>query len=642
MSCQRKAVLDSESYWDNEVSIQKMCMKQYMSRSETYLWSIVTDDGYRWAGTTAEMRSNALARGIIEDRETDLWAVNSNFDQDWAEKDFDWMPKKTWNCVSDFSVSHQRPRALEHMHKALTGKEYSKVMRSGMKKTHLQELLSFEADSMKEYNLGDGDTALEDIGELEKLGPMTATETAVAAHTRMICRRGMAYDPEYIEKCRQDLEFLRFKVRKELPWEKDCPKILAPQHFNLYCCKMGVAPPANLRKGDEDFTDWIQANPKLGPVLKARQRYELANRKLQHIEKFLSRCYDGLYYPDLLYCGAPHTRRFSAKGSSDGSQDGDATHSGFNVQNMDRDPLFGDLLPNHFAPLCPTKGGKPVPGVFVRNWICPRTGKVFVILDFSQIEPRCLHWLIGNEAFLDLVRRGFSVYEAFARTSLGWAGGDLKVENDELYRLAKVQVLGLGYQCGVKKFPSVAWTLARLKIGGEAAEKAVYGFRNSNPGIADRDTGIWARMQKLCLDSALQHEPLEVQMPNGSMFRYFNVEQYTKYDEFGNGRFAYAADKLINDPDPRGRKDIYGGRITENITQRMARDLLVEAVLRLEAAGMPVCFHAHDEVILEVDADNAQDALQEAIHIMSEVPEWARGLPIGVSGGIYDRYTKAA
>jgi DNA polymerase len=422
---------------------------------------------------------------------------------------------------------------------------------------------------------------------------------------------------------------------------------MAVQAFNTYCCSHGIAPPANLRKGDEDFTDWMAANPKLAPVLKARQRYELANRKLKHINKFLSRCYEGIYYPDLLYCGAPHTRRWSAKGSSDGSQtDEDATHSGFNIQNMDREPIFGDLLPDFISPLPPTKGSKPMPGIFVRNFLVPRPGKKFIVLDFSQIEPRCLAWLVGAEDFLDMVRKGYSVYEAHARARLGWAGGDLKTENADLYRMAKAQVLGLGYGCGVVKFPAVAWSMARLRINHEESEKAVYGYRNDNPLIAGRGynggpVGIWARLQQLCIASSQSTEPLEIQLPNGETMRYFNVQQYTRYDEQGNGKFCYKADKVLGDPDPRGAKDIYGGRLTENVTQRMARDLLAEAVLRIERAGMPVCFHAHDELIAEVDASNAAEALVEAKRLMEIVPDWAYGLPIGVSGGIYDRYCKA-
>lgn len=642
----RDVILDAESYWSEQVSIRNSCMKRYMQQSETYLWSIVTE-GYRWAGTTEEMRTNYAAHAILCDKASNVWAAQANFDREWFEHDFPELGgeiKNGWQCLLDYASSHQRPRSLEHLHKSLTGKAHSKGMRNAMKGVRYDEVLSFEQDNVKGYNLSDGDVALEDLGELRKLGQMSPTEIAIAAHTRMICRRGMAFDPDYIEKCRQALEWIRHDVKKQLPWVAEGDSPMEVQAFNTFCCNSGVAPPSNLRKGDEDFTEWMEANPKLAPTLKARQRYELANRKIQHIEKFLSRCFEGIYYPDLLYCGAPHTRRFSAKGASDGAQtDDDATHSGFNVQNMDREPIFGDLLPDFISPLAPVKNGKPLPGIFVRNFLVPRPGKKFIILDYKAVEPIGLAWLTGQEKFLQLIRDGLGLYEAHARNSgWTWEGG---FEKSGLKPAAKAQRIGLGYGCGVRKYPVVAWTMARLRVSLEESQRQVYEFRRLNPEICGNGwnggpVGIWSKLQRLCMEASQAHEPLEIVLPNGEIMRYFNVEQYTKYDEEGKGRFCYKADKVLGDPNPKNRRDIYGGLLTENANQRFCRDLLVGGILRVERLGLPVCFHSHDELIAEVDEADAKDALFEASRAMSEIPEWATGMPISVSGGVYDRYTK--
>jgi len=641
----RKVVIDCESEWSEDVSIREMCMRKYMDRSNDYLWSIVTD-GYEWCGTPEELAENYMAHAIVCDPNSEVWAAQSNFDRQWWERRFPQLKVKgPWQCVLDYASYHQRPRSVEHLHKALTGKIHSKGMRNAMKGVQFTEIISFEQDNMKTYNLEDSRVELEDIRELEKLGPMAPTEVALAEHTRMICRRGMAMDPEYIESCRQSLEWIRHRVEKELPWVKTGEPPMSVQGFNTFSCQNGVAPPSNLRKGDDEFTDWMEANPKLAPTLKARQRWELSNRKLQHIEKFLSRCYEGIYYPDLLYCGAPHTRRWSAKGASDGSQtDDDPTHSGFNVQNLDREPIFGDLLPDFISPLPPVKDGKPLPGIFVRNFLVPRSGKKFVILDFKQVEPIGLAWLTSQEKFLNLIRNGLSLYEAHAR-SAGWSW-EGKFEKSGLKPAAKAQRIGLGYGCGVDKYPVVAWSMARLRVTQEESRKQVYDFRRQNPEIAGNgyygtQIGIWARLQNLCIEAARSGEPLEVVLPNSETMRYFNVEQYTRYDKEGKGRFCYKADKVLGDPNPKGRRDIYGGKLTENVNQRFCRDLLGEGILAVEAAGIPVCFHAHDELIAEVDASDAQDALVEATRIMERVPPWAEGMPIGVSGGVYDRYTKA-
>lgn len=434
-------VVDLESYYDSRLSVQEMCLQRYWSESYVYLLSLVTES-FKWVGTPEELFRDPIAMGHLLDPQFDLWAVNSNFDQTGTETFFPAVTGRRWQCVSDFAVSHQRPRNLAELHEILTGEKVSKRIRGSMKGVHYSEIMEFDRERIRDYNILDSQQALRDIKELIiQCGPMSAVEEGVAEHTRMISRRGMAFDEEFIGKCREALYWVRHNAAKEMPWVAEGEKALAAQAFNTFCCKKGVAPPANLQKDAADFTAWMEANPTLAPFLKARQRYELANRKLSHIEKFLSRTFEGTYYPDLLYCGAPHTRRWSSKGSSDGSEGGDDTHSGFNLQNMDREPLFGDILTDFFSPLPPQRDGKPIPGIFFRNFIVPRPGKVFIILDFEQIEPRCLAWIVGNEAFLQKIRDGYGVYEAFARTSLGWSGGPLKTEDAVLYKTAKAQCL---------------------------------------------------------------------------------------------------------------------------------------------------------------------------------------------------------
>jgi len=86
--------------------------------------------------------------------------------------------------------------------------------------------------------------------------------------------------------------------------------------------------------------------------------------------------------------------------------------------------------------------------------------------------------------------------------------------------------------------------------------------------------------------------------------------------------------------------NLWGGVLVENVTQRMARDVLAEAVLRLEDAGFPVIFHAHDEVVLEVDKNAGGETVREASEIMKQAPDWAPDLPLDVEGGFHSHYTK--
>lgn len=84
----------------------------------------------------------------------------------------------------------------------------------------------------------------------------------------------------------------------------------------------------------------------------------------------------------------------------------------------------------------------------------------------------------------------------------------------------------------------------------------------------------------------------------------------------------------------------YGGALFQNSVQGIARDILAQAVLNLEAAGLPVILHVHDEVILEVDEATADQDFTKAVQIMSTAPDWAPGIPLAVEGHVLDRYEK--
>src|SRR5882724_1290016 len=92
----------------------------------------------------------------------------------------------------------------------------------------------------------------------------------------------------------------------------------------------------------------------------------------------------------------------------------------------------------------------------------------FVICDLAQIEARVLLTLIKDYGQLELIRKGVSPYEAHARASMGWEGGELKTEDPKRYKLAKARVLALGYGCGWKKFIFMAYQPAYL--GKDAKE----------------------------------------------------------------------------------------------------------------------------------------------------------------------------
>src|SRR5262249_45743118 len=84
----------------------------------------------------------------------------------------------------------------------------------------------------------------------------------------------------------------------------------------------------------------------------------------------------------------------------------------------------------------------------------------------------------------------------------------------------------------------------------------------------------------------------------------------------------------------------YGGKLVENVVQAICRDLLVAALLECERQQLPVVLHVHDEIVLEVEAVRAQEALRQLVRIMSTPPAWAAGFPLEVEGFVAGRYVK--
>ena len=89
------------------------------------------------------------------------------------------------------------------------------------------------------------------------------------------------------------------------------------------------------------------------------------------------------------------------------------------------------------------------------------------------------------------------------------------------------------------------------------------------------------------------------------------------------------------------RIETYGGKLTENCVQAIARDALADAIERLEAAGFPIVFHVHDEVVIDIKPfAEDKDMLKAVTDIMTQPIPWAPGLPLGADGWVGDFFTK--
>lgn len=597
----KRSIIDYESYYDGEISVVTQGNLNYFRDADAYIVAATVGEEV-YCGTIKEMLPTI--EQIQRDPTIEKWAANSNFDQGWTEKYVG--PGEPWQCILDVGRFNQFPGNLAALSKVVTGKEMDKGIRDEMKGKHYEDLPEtgpLSKQSVQEYCVQDIKHSAE---ILDAMPPMSPIEQKIAAHTRLINRRGVNVDLELVDHDKTLMEEMRFATFKAIPWHRD-EKPLSYNALRDWCISQNIPVPKSTAKTDEDTTELMSDHPKLNEVLTNMRRFRHANTLLKKVELLKQRVSDdGIMPLDLIYCGAPHTRRWSSKG--------------FNIQNLEKKPM--EVGP-----------GKTV---WNRNWIIPPPGHEFLILDYAQVEPRVLNWLAGNEEMMKALRQGFSYYEAYARFARGWNGapGTIKKEYGVAkYTLLKNECLGLGYGMGVDRFIGYAAENGNIITAAEA-KPVVDGFRKNNPKI----TAFWKKLDNIIISAARDNSRhFGIEVPSGDLLQYFSVrakkprgyEGFTVKGDFG---------------EQSRQRSLWGGTLTENVTQRVARDLLAEALLRMEDNGFPVAFSAHDEGVFIVpkprDDKEREEIMHEAERIFQQVPAWAEGLPLGAEGDFADRYTK--
>lgn len=608
-------VVDFESYYDKEMSVDTVGLLNYVEQTDAYLISAVCDE-FEFVGSPADFPKSMGGDAWMNDPRFQFFAANSNFDQKLWEKHY---PKtaRPWKCLLDRAAFHQLPRSLAGVIHSVFHRKLDKAVRDRMKGVRFESLPDSEQQEVADYCLNDG---REEFALLKALPSASPIEEELAEHTRMCNRRGVHIDVEKVERDLGYMERVRWDAHNLIPWVHEDRAPLSYPAFCDWCGTQGLKPPASLDKRDLRTTQWMKENPVGARTVEAMRIFRGSNTKKEKLKTLLACVHNGVLPLELLYCGARHTRRWSSQG--------------FNVQNLDKAPSFGEIMKewgepdkNRYMPMTPGAAG-----IFMREYLIPPPGCVFGILDFSQIEPRCLNWLVGNKPMLDAMRAGFGIYEAHAKATMGWKGaaGTMKKEFPQLYKFAKERVLSLGYGMGAGLFYDRARGLG-LDITPEGSEAAVADFRATNKLITD----FWKKGDQLIRSAAMDRSRhLQIEMPTGDLLQHFQVRCKTG----GRGFESYTIKGDFSDMSKQPR--LWGGTLTENITQRMARDVMAEAILRLEKDGFPVIFHAHDEVILALPINGAEEALEEASRLMSIAPDWCEGLPIGVDGDISPHYTK--
>lgn len=354
-------------------------------------------------------------------------------------------------------------------------------------------------------------------------------------------------------------------------------------------------------KSDLAFQDLMKTgNDKVRALCEARLKVKSTIGETR-ANRFLEAGRDGMKLPILLNFSGAHTHRWSGANK-------------MNLQNLKR-------------------GGE------LRRSILAPKGHVVVVADSAQIEARVLAWLSQQMDIVNAFATKQDVYKLMASAIYGIPVEE--VTKDQRF-IGKICVLGLGYGMGPQKLQQ---TLKQgtmgpsVDISEDECRRIVGIYRQKNWKIK----AFWKKMDQVITNMTLGIEskegPLEIgkgfiRLPNGMFLQYFGL----------HGTAEITRDDLVMTETTyltrTGRTKLYGGLLTENVVQALARVIIGEQMLKIHDAGYRIVTMAHDEIVIIAKKGDAKKALDFMIKTMSTPPDWAPDLPLAAEGDFADCYSK--
>lgn len=282
----------------------------------------------------------------------------------------------------------------------------------------------------------------------------------------------------------------------------------------------------------------------------------------------------------------------------------------------------------------------------IRTAFIPSDGHKFVVADFSAIEARVIAWLAGETWVNEVFATHGKIYEATASQMFGVPVERIAKGTPEyaLRQKGKVATLALGYQGSPVALESQG--ALRMGLTKEELPDIVQRWRQANPHIVR----LWYELGDAALYTVKTAQPcachglqlamegdlvygqtfLTITLPSGRKLYY--PKPFLEVNKFGREAIHYYG---LGTNKKWGVESTYGGKLTENVVQAIARDCLAETLRRIDDLGLKVVFHVHDEVIIDAPMDVT---VKQICDLMAEPIDWAPGLILkgaGFEGSYY-------
>ena len=484
-------------------------------------------------------------------------------------------------------------------------------------------------DLFKEYNIRDVEVELA-IREKIKDFPIPETEQALYELDQRINDRGFKADMDFVMQaisCDRQFTVAATEKAYELTGLENPNSV---SQLKDWLSERGVEVESLSKKNVQELVS--ETEGEVEEALKLRLLMAKTSvKKYEAIERAV--CSDGRVHGLFQFYGANRTGRFAGRLVQ--------------VQNLPQNhlkdlKLARDLVKEgRFDDLEMLFGNTPgVLSELIRTAFIPKENHRFIVADFSAIEARVLSWLAGEKWRIEVFKSHGKIYEASA-SQMFHVPIDEITKGSPLRQKGKISELACGYGGGVGALKS----MGALEMGVEEHELQglIDNWRRANPHIVN----FWWEVDKMAIKAVKERTRtrthgilftyksgmLFITLPSGRDLVY--VKPKLMLNKFGREGLTYEG---IGTTKKWERIETYGPKIVENIVQAASRDLLAEAMLRLDKAGFSIVAHVHDEVICEVE--KGKSSVEEVCKIMSVNPKWAKGLPLDADGFECDFYQK--
>lgn len=617
--------LDFETYWDADYTLKKLSTSEYVRHKlfEALCCSIKVGNRVPFCHFGKENIAKALAQ--IDWNEATLLCHHTQFDGLILSHHFGVVPKRYACSLSLARALHPKIERNDLATVAVRYGKQNKLSIPDFKGKHLDDLTKDDRRETATYCNGDVQSCYEVYEEMVRNFPVTELDL-IDITVRMFAAPVLEVD---MDLAKRELE--EEQARKKLAIDASGVNIdvlSSNTKFVNALTALGVDVPMKpsptvkdkdipaVAKSDDALQSLLlHPDPRVSALVEGRLAAKSTIGESRAL-RMLERGRDGMRLPIYLSYANAHTLRWTG---------GDK----FNPQNFKQAHKVGGKL---------------------KQAIRAPNGQVIIVIDSAQIEARFVAWLSGEEWILGAFRDKRDLYCEFA--SDAYERTITKADKEERF-VGKTSVLGLGFGMGG---PKLQWTILTksieqgldpVRLPLEVCFHLVTTYRRKCPNIE----GLWKFMNDRGISAMLSGAELEykcltfkkgkVGVPNGLHLLYPGLSANIS-KRGGNRFFKGEVSESVHDATYLGSKSrnkIYGGLLTENVVQCLARIKVADAMREISSSYRIVAME-HDAVAFVCPKSEADDALKAGIDLMCVPPTWAPDLPLSAEGGYDECYSK--